>query len=292
MATIEQLEQRVLSLEQKLTASILDDDPYQSPHTGPEIDAAIDRAKAGGDIDISLSKKINPNLLDNWYFQDSVNQRNVSGTIDTVGYFLDRWKLVSGSATVGSNGITLNGTIVQILETAVSTDVTASALTTEGIVNASYDSSSKTFYLNGTGQTFVAAKLELGTQQTLAHQDDNGVWVLNEIPDYGEQLRRCQRYLYAFNFEDWSSVGTYWGKGTNSTEIELYNLTFPVTMRVKPSVKMLRVYDTVNGSTYDVETNGFYNKKEGIRAIGVTSGMTVTVDRIYTISKAQFSADL
>lgn len=291
MATIEQLEQRVLSLEQKLTASILDDDPYQSPHTGPEIDAAIDRAKAGGDIDISLSKKINPNLLDNWYFQDSVNQRNVSGTIDTVGYFLDRWKLVSGSATVGSNGITLNGTIVQILETAVSTDVTASALTTEGIVNASYDSSSKTFYLNGTGQTFVAAKLELGTQQTLAHQE-NGNWVLNEIPDYGEQLRRCQRYFYAFNFEDWSGVGTYWGKGTSSTGIELYNLTFPVTMRVNPSVKMLRVYDTVNGSTYDIVTDGYYSKKEGLRAIGITSGMTVTVDRIYTISKAQFSADL
>ena len=39
----------------------------------------------------------------------------------------------------------------------------------------------------------VAANLELGTEQTLAHQED-GVWVLNEIPDYGEQLRRCQRY--------------------------------------------------------------------------------------------------
>ena len=38
-----------------------------------------------------------------------------------------------------------------------------------------------------------AVKLELGSQQTLAHQE-NGVWVLNEIPDYGEQLARCQRY--------------------------------------------------------------------------------------------------
>lgn len=38
-----------------------------------------------------------------------------------------------------------------------------------------------------------AIKLELGSEQTLAHQE-NGNWVLNEIPDYGEQLRRCQRY--------------------------------------------------------------------------------------------------
>ena len=157
-------------------------------HTAQEIDDAVGLAP-------QLS---NPNLLDNWYFGNPVNQRNVSGTIDAVGYFLDRWKLVSGSVTIGSNGITLNGTIAQILETAVGTDVTASALTTEGVVVASYDNNSKTFSLTGTGQTFVAAKLELGTHQTLAHKDANGNWVLNEIPDYGEQLRRCQRYFMCY----------------------------------------------------------------------------------------------
>lgn len=40
----------------------------------------------------------------------------------------------------------------------------------------------------------VAVKLELGDHQTLAHQDADGNWVLNEIPDYVEQLMRCQRY--------------------------------------------------------------------------------------------------
>lgn len=40
----------------------------------------------------------------------------------------------------------------------------------------------------------LAAKLELGDAQTLAHQDSSGNWILNEIPDFGEQLRRCQRY--------------------------------------------------------------------------------------------------
>ena len=155
----------------------------QLDHTAQQIDDGLNIARGVS----------NPNLLDNWYFAYPVNQRNVSGPIDAVGYFLDRWKLVSGSVTIGSNGITLNGTIVQILETAVGTDVTASALTTEGVVVASYDNNSKTFSLTGTGQTFVAAKLELGSQQTLAHQE-NGNWQLNEIPDYGEQLARCQRY--------------------------------------------------------------------------------------------------
>lgn len=194
-------------------------------HTAQEIDDAVD-------LTPQLS---NPNLLDNWYFGNPVNQRNVSGTIDAVGYFLDRWKLVSGSVTIGSNGITLNGTIAQILETAVGTDVTASALTTEGVVVASYDNNSKTISLTGTGQTFVAAKLELGTHQTLAHKDVNGNWVLNEIPDYGEQLRRCQRYFVNFNpyKQEWFAMPPAVASNAN----QAYSaVTLPVAMRTQPTV--------------------------------------------------------
>ncbi len=42
-----------------------------------------------------------------------------------------------------------------------------------------------------------AVKLEVGSYQTLAHQE-NGVWVLNELPDYGEELLRCMRYYQIF----------------------------------------------------------------------------------------------
>lgn len=42
-----------------------------------------------------------------------------------------------------------------------------------------------------------AAKLELGPTQTLAHREGDK-WMLNEIPDYGEQLRRCQRYCRVY----------------------------------------------------------------------------------------------
>ena len=194
-------------------------------HTAQEIDDAVDLAP-------QLS---NPNLLDNWYFGNPVNQRNVSGTIDAVGYFLDRWKLVSGSVTIGSNGITLNGTIVQILETAVGTDVTASALTTEGVVVASYDNNSKTISLTGTGQTFVAAKLELGSKQTIAHQDADGNWVLNAIPNYGEQLRRCQRYFV--NFNPYKMAWFAMPPAVASTAYQAYSaVTLPVAMREQPVV--------------------------------------------------------
>lgn len=49
-----------------------------------------------------------------------------------------------------------------------------------------------------------AIKLELGSEQTLAHNEgteENPVWVLNEVPDYGEELRKCQRYYQLFRTE-------------------------------------------------------------------------------------------
>ena len=39
-------------------------------------------------------------------------------------------------------------------------------------------------------ETFIAAKVEVGGTQTLAHQE-NGTWVLNEIPDWKEEYRKC-----------------------------------------------------------------------------------------------------
>lgn len=56
---------------------------------------------------------------------------------------------------------------------------------------------SRLWVTNVSSAPILAAKLELGDTQTLAHKE-GGVWVLNEIPDFGEQLRRCQRYARAY----------------------------------------------------------------------------------------------
>lgn len=49
----------------------------------------------------------------------------------------------------------------------------------------------------------VAVKLELGSTQTLAYQDEAGGWQLFETPDYGAELAKCQRY-----FQLYSAAGT------------------------------------------------------------------------------------
>lgn len=83
--------------------------------------------------------------------------------------------------------------------------------------------------------TVKSAKLELGSQQTFAHQDADGNWVLNEIPDYGEQLRRCQRYFWRSwtgerNIQN-SILGVVFGNNNRITGFD-----YPVEMRTRPSI--------------------------------------------------------
>lgn len=113
------------------------------------------------------------------------------------------------------------------------------------------DSTNVKFYFEGNAAGHVhpiAAKLELGDTQTLAHQDSSGNWILNEIPDFGEQLRRCQRYFVRV------------GPGGNSPAgIGIYRegkingwLPLPVEMRTIPSLSF-------NGSLFTVPD--FHNVK-------------------------------
>lgn len=51
-----------------------------------------------------------------------------------------------------------------------------------------------------------AVKLEIGNYQTLAHKEGS-TWVLNGIPDYKNELEKCQRYLFVTNYSSANYVG-------------------------------------------------------------------------------------
>lgn len=73
-----------------------------------------------------------------------------------------------------------------------------------------------------------AAKLEIGTEQTLAHLEGS-TWVLNEIPDYGEELRKCQRYLWILHANN-DNYMLALGATVNQTDSD-FVIPLPVTMR-------------------------------------------------------------
>ena len=231
----------------------------------------------------------NPNLLDNWYFGNPVNQRGQTSYAG-VGYGIDRWYCESsnGGVTVNNGSITFlpgtyfqKGEVIQY-ELLKGKTVTLSLLDAENhlyygagtygsIVNIPIGSSgwfaSMMYYsaqdnhifrfANGSSEeskNIVAAKLELGSQQTLAHQDADGNWVLNEIPNYGEQLARCQRYFIKLKNIVLNGM-------TNSGGTMAFGaINLPVPMRAKPSVSSYSFNYGVAGGTKitSVSSNSVY----------------------------------
>lgn len=253
---------------------------------------------AGSNISISgqtIATKAfpcNPNLLHNWYFPRPVNQRNVSGTISTTGaYFLDRWKLTSGTVTINSDGITLNGTMVQILESAVGAPVVATVLTAAGVseVVPTYSDTTKTFTITAQNKKLLGAKLELGNTQTLAHQNGSA-WQFNEIPDYGEELAKCQRFCFA----PFPAGGMYARAFFVGRDAIQFFVPTPVTLRTNPVLASGTISLGTWGSTG--LTQGFtftpYTAlRNSVRVLATKTSHGLT-DAWIEINKAVFSADL
>lgn len=242
----------------------------------------------------------NPNLLDNWHFQ--IWQRYSNGSYSGVpngSYVADRWIITSSNGDITSNltavtpyGGIKNATgpncrITQRLENAAQFNgmtLTLSVLKNTGLYTATKVAngwndttdifggfSSKTAWLNA-GDTILAAKLELGPTQTLAHREGDK-WVLNEVPKVGSELRECQRYHLVL-------PGIYWlpqnADGTN-------RLTIPIPeMRTIPAV----TYEPADGSTGTLYYDANLAQKNSIQfyAIGVTG--------ICGVKNIRISADL
>ena len=137
-----------------------------------------------------------------------------------------------------------------------------------------------------------AVKLELGSQQTLAHQDENGNWVLNEIPNYAEELAKCQRYFTNIPYSIGRTISTAVSDGNGEAFFPIY---FPTTMRVTPvftHTGILRVhgpgieYRDVSISTVTTQGNIVV-----LRVVGLSPLTTYALDSA-TGGVLNFSADL
>lgn len=200
--------------------------------------------------------------------QFPVNQRKQTSYSGAI-YGIDRWKNKgAGTVTISSSGIVVSGSSSasafwgQEIENPVpdGTVCTFSALSSDGTLYKATSAMSSASqwncafsHANGVGRveystyalltasagktaTWVAVKLELGSEQTLAHLE-NGVWVLNEIPDYTTQLLRCQRFFRVFTSTSASTTG--YGYSTNPKNLR-------PEMRATPSTGSF----TYGGTTY------------------------------------------
>lgn len=162
-----------------------------------------------------LGAKPNENLLHNWYFGNPVNRNGLTEYSGSKQY-IDRWKGKNGQTKIvlhdGYIEFLATSTGYGYFEQEVGYDntriVTLSVLMATGEVYYKTGTNPQVsvggvlvYGTNGnvnirtsaTSTNIIAIKLEYGDTQTLAHQE-NGVWVLNEIPDYAEQMAICMQY--------------------------------------------------------------------------------------------------
>ena len=166
----------------------------------------------------------NRNLLDNWYFVTPVNQRKITSSWNweqhAIG--LDRWHRQGDGMSYWRNGRIEqeNSELYQVLDLQVDEiaglTITISALTSDGELLTftgvvpkmngqtnvwgatnwcTIQNSSKNQYVFSFSCTnVIAVKFEINDHQTLAHQLPSGKWELNELPNYGEEIMKCQRF--------------------------------------------------------------------------------------------------
>lgn len=164
-----------------------------------------------------------------------VNQRGQT-SYTAVGYAIDRWRCVASTTlNINSDGIIINtSNLGDMIHTFAPNIIPGKTYTlsvlaeiiagsprlgawdvgevkmTNGLSKFTFTAVSTTdsvyFCRNADGDPVCsvkakAAKLELGSTQTLAYQDEYGAWQLLPQPesDYATQLVKCQRYFRSFN---------------------------------------------------------------------------------------------
>lgn len=259
-------------------------EPGEGVPTGGTTGQALLKSSAA-DYATAWNPVWNPNLLDNWDFKNPVNQRGVSGTISSTGYFIDRWQLTSGTVQLTANGLVLNGTITQTTLTALS-GVTASVKMYSGTATATYSGS--TFSITSSGGCVAAAKLETGSIYTIG----------NDAPaSFPEQLLRCSYFhsRYAGN------VGSAVGVGVAINSANAFVLFYlPSAMRIAPTVTQANTVLTVESSyspgiavtgVSSIIAVGNCVKASVSVASGLTAGQAVMM-RINSGGYVDFDADL
>lgn len=160
------------------------------------------------------------------------------------------------------------------------------------IPSVSNASNSETFGLEvppGATVKLMAAKLELGPRQTLAHKEEEA-WVRNDPPPNKTlELLKCQRYFLRLPGEGSAYTLIGHGKATSNSQLDL-QLPIPAAMRGRPSVRMTGEWVAVGAGMY--EAFAAENMTVALSSIGTTeaciiiSGFTGLIpNHVYTIQR-------
>ena len=211
----------------------------------------------------SYSVGATPNAIDRWYGINSVGTYTLQSdelVVSSSGFAVLGQKIFNPipagtytlSIKMGSIGASQLALYVDFADSGVS-DFRTSAAAGEIVTSTFTATAPITFvrFFTDSGNSFSvqAAKLETGTVSTLAN---------DAPPDFGEELRKCQRYLWVEKFP----ANTIIGSGITFNTNTIYDIVTPVAMRTGGTLTM-----TVSTSLYVV-----YNAVYALA--GVVNGIT------------------
>lgn len=232
----------------------------------------------------NLGAGVRPNLLDNAYFVGGgvdgrfpVNQIGKNFYSDAGKISIDRWRLESGNVVVNSDSVDFTGVAFQIQSDDVCNQLSGETVTLSVLLkNGSLYSKTGTFpAINsggvlevtiGSGRVSVvmflnsnqicrmdsvsgvaSVKLELGSNQTLAYQAQDGTWKRMAQPEdvYSTELLKCQRYMFVVSFEHYAPGFLNINVGSAiinlPTQLRIQNPTFvPLNAEIQTGVMWVR----------------------------------------------------
>ncbi|MPM55807.1 hypothetical protein SDC9_102604 [bioreactor metagenome] len=249
---------------------------YKSVHTGPQIDSGVARALPGGEIDAALDSKVEIEFLDNIDFTNPVAQAGIGGMHGSVAYAVDRWKLISGTVSWSSNGLTLNGTIRQIREFSIGFPVVPSIEMHSGTATITYDDTTK--YCDIISSGGVIKRPHLGIR---------GITDWAKIPTLDREitLRKCQKYYYR--------CSANYATGYAYAGVARFSIPLPVSMRVSSPSIVISGYLICNGSS---EAMGSVLSSSGadtaVLTLSMNSGLASTFPLCAQPTSVEVIADL
>lgn len=231
------------------------------------------KAEANTYTDASVRKAAPLNLLDNSDFTNLVAQAGIGGNHGTTDYASDRWILDSGEVSYEAGvGLTLNGTIRQVVDNPPPGDTSAFVGTASGEASISYADGA--FIITSSGGVIAWAALYRGiyTEATKPDYQPKG---------YAAELADCWYYYRRFSGE-FGSLSGYISSSTTVVDVMPPDVT---PMRINnPTVAFTGgiILRGAAGYSDDADASKPYSNPKvflrsadgGLMSVGFTKNMT------------------
>mgnify|MGYP002800809231 CR=1 FL=1 len=219
--------------------------------------------------------------IDRWYLATSGSQISVEPNCITIGGGSDSsafWQPIEANRITDGEKYTysvlLDTGLFEIAIPSLTTETDLQTATPFGYIRCQYYQGNFAFniFTNASSScNVIAAKLELGPVQTLARQDSDGNWVLNDPPpNFQQELAKCQRYQCIFNSARAANytIGLTFSLSNGNSYAICYT---PVPMRTTPSISIYGSWKMTGENTIAVESLSMSNFTDNLCKLQVSA---------------------